>query len=873
MLNDALNNMLVIVESPNKTSSISGYLKKLGYKNCKVLASYGHISNLIPKQSAIDTENNFQMQWEQNAKSQKHLEQIIEQARVSEKLIIATDPDREGEAIGWHIIRNLEEHNIRIPVKRMIFHSITIDAIKKGMDNLIEIRMDLVQAYKTRLGLDFLVGFYISPILWRKLPGCMSAGRVQSAALRLIVELEYQRVQFIPKEYYAIKAYFSNQIKDQSPVLITNLNQVKKDDKFKQNWEESQRSSSFKAQLHSIQGIKLERNCLYETSPEQLHEILNKLSNQPYTIIDKQIKHKSQSPSAPFITSTLQQEASNVLNFSPAYTMKLAQGLYEGVDVSGSSSKTAQRTGLITYMRTDNVHLSTQALDECRDFINRSFGEKYLHPVARIHKSKVRNAQEAHECIRPTNFQLTPQILKDVLDDTAWKLYDLIWKRAVASQMSDAQYEETNIIISNQYANFKCTGNVQLFDGYTLLYKKKEDELLPLLSVGQQLNLQEVTHEQKQTQPPHRLTAASLISNMEKLGIGRPSTYTSIIDKLQEREYITNEQGQLVPTQRSWFLIAFLKRHFGKYVEYEFTASLEEQLDEISQGQQGWLDVLTHFWHDFKPKVDQGKEILHSVIKDEVGQEWKSFFFSENNKGEYDDKCSECGALAQVQIYQGSAFIACSRYPDCSWKKSLNSGAEAKTIGIDPKTGQEIELRTGKYGAYFQWKLIDSSLDSKSNSINSDLLSNPQTAPGTLELSLQQTTKERTHDQATTQARTSKQKSVKAQKEIQIKRVAVPSMFSKHEPTVELAIALSEYPKAICEYQGMPIIAGFGRFGPYLLYDKIFYSLKGNPMELDEASCVELLEKAKLQKSKNPKSRKKDEIGVNKTKSKKKINQ
>lgn len=806
---------LIIVESPTKVKSIEAYLKSLGYKNCIVLASYGHISNLLSKQNAIDVNNHFNMTWQYTKQSEKALPKIIAAAKESKELIIGTDPDREGEAIGWHIIRALKENKIVLPTKRLLFYAITKQAIGKSMSELITMREDLISAYLARLGLDFLVGFYISPLLWRKLPGCLSAGRVQSAALRNIVELEYERVKFKTEQYYVISGQFStdiiNNVSADAGALDTLADAIdytkqkskskKSDTKKTEKLVAEMLPGVFDAKLYSADGEEFERGCLYNCSEDKLNQIIGYINQGGFKIDNLEVKLKQKAPQAPFITSSLQQEASNKLHFSPSMTMKLAQQLYEGVKLD-----TKETTGLITYMRTDNVHMSKEAIESCRSWIKKNLGEKYLHDSVRVHKSKVRNAQEAHECIRPTNFDMTPEKAALYLDDQASKLYTLIWNKAVASQMSSAQYNETTADVINEKTLFKCSGNVKVFDGWTKLtakYGGKEDDILPDLSNNQAVNLLDIDTQSKQTQPPTRYTAASLIARMEHLGIGRPSTFTKIVDTLLDREYITKQEAYLVPTQRSWFLIAFLKTFFKQYVEYEFTANLETELDDVSNGSRSWEEVLNLFWKDFYTKVSAAKDLKYEDMQNYIEDMWHELFFKD-----HPPICDKCGAKAQVRFWHGKAFLSCAKYPDCDWTNSLTQVKEPTVIGVDPETGQSIHLLEGQYGPYLSWEATQ---EHKVKRVAIPLMLKPKAAAGT---------------------------------------ESVSAGENKFSLTLEQCLKLKKMPLVVGMYEGKEMKVGFGRFGPYVLYDEKFYPLKVNPLNACLQDAVDAMNKKLYQKPK-----------------------
>lgn len=757
---------LLIVESPAKMKVISGYLKELGYKDWTVLASFGHIVNLISKNDGVDPEHDFAMKWEHTKQSAKALPPIIQAAKNANTLFIATDPDREGEAIGWHIIRELNAKKISLPTKRVLFYSITKKAIQEAIDQASDMRNDLVDAYLARLSLDFLVGFNISPLLWRKLPGCLSAGRVQSAALKNIVELEYEIKKFKPEQYFVVKSEFNTSA-----------------------------SKSLNAKLYAgkIDGklTEFERGTIYYKK-DLVDEMTSQFdigSKESWKVEDVTSKKRNRAPTAPLITSTMQQEASAKLRISPGVTMRLAQQLYEGIKVSSKET-----VGFITYMRTDNVNMSNEATSACRKYIEHNFDQKYLNDTVRAHKSKSRNAQEAHECIRPTDFTMTPEKASQFISDQMLSLYTLIWRKAVASQMSSAIFEDTTIDIRGEksQALFQASGSVMKFDGWLKLFREWEDDnLLPEVKVGEVMNMLSMDTEEKETKPPSRYTPATLIARMEKLGIGRPSTYARIIDILIERGYVEKQEAYLVPTQKSWFLISFLEKYFSKYVEYEFTAKLEEQLDEIANGEAAWKKILNEFWGAFSKNVLEAKDVKYDDMRADIEKQWSEFFFPDGN-----DKCAKCGAKAQVRFWNGRGFVSCSLYPDCDWTRPLatlsgDSEDGPKMIGTDPETGQEIRLLNGQYGKYYQWE---------------------------------------------------------PNEQHKIKRVSLPLLLKDKELSMKEIMTLKNMPRKVGNHPetGEEISVGFGKFGPYIKYQDKFTQLKGaNPMDVDLATCLEILSKPK----------------------------
>ena len=568
---------LVIVESPAKAKTINKYLGD----DYKVLASYGHVRDLPSKNGSVDTAHDFKMLWEVDPGSKKHLKEITDYAIDAKKIILATDPDREGEAIAWHLKMILEE-NKKIKDKkfeRVVFNEITKKAVENGIKNPRDINPELVNAYMARRALDYLVGFNISPILWTKLPGSKSAGRVQSVALRLIVEREHDIELFKPQEYWTLGCFFS-----------------------------TKGNKEFSARLYSYKSKKIEK-FTFQNETEIL-SALSEIKKDTFTISNIEKKPYRRNPYAPFTTSTMQQDASRKLGFSASRTMQIAQRLYQGIDIGGDT------VGLITYMRTDGTNISLDAVKECRSYIEDKIGKKYLPTEARNYSGKkAKNAQEAHEAIRPTDLSRTPETMRSVLDKDQAKLYELIWNRTLASQMESAEYERCTLEIlgSSKSIVFRATGSIQIFDGFLKLYQdiKEEDptdndkeqeednKILPDVKLNELLQNSKFNTDQHFTEPPPRYSEASLVKKLEELGIGRPSTYASIISVLSTRNYVELINKRFLPTDRGKLITAFLDKLFTKYVDYNFTANLEDSLDEITTGKTDWLKVLENFWKEF----------------------------------------------------------------------------------------------------------------------------------------------------------------------------------------------------------------------------------------------------------------------------------
>ena len=740
---------LVIVESPAKAQTINKYLGN----NYKVVASIGHVRDLPRKDGAVEPDNDFNMSWDQPVDKKNVISGIIKELKKAESLILATDPDREGEAISWHINEILNEKNVLSSkqVQRVVFNEVTKSSVLSAMENPREINSELVEAYLARRALDHLIGFRISPILWRKLPGSRSAGRVQSVALRLVCERELEIEKFNIEEYWTISAIFQNSNSDNLYSRLIEFDQ-KKLKKF---------------------DIK---------NKQEATEIINEIKQNSFSISNIEKKRVKRNPIPPFTTSTLQQEASRKLGFSAYKTMRVAQKLYEGISLNQETS------GLITYMRTDGVQISQEAISNVREFISRTYGKDYIPEKPNFYKSKAANAQEAHEAIRPTNFDYSPKSISKYLDQDQLKLYDLIWKRTVSSQMSSAQLDKTSVDIKseNKLITFRINGSQIVFPGFLKVYKESfdekttsaendEDKLLPDLQLKENLKIIKLEDEQHFTLPPPRFTDASLVKKMEELGIGRPSTYASTLRVLIERDYVTKENGKLIPEERGRILTAFLSNFFGKYVDYEFTAKLEKDLDKISDGKLPYKELLSDFWLDFKKHLDKMTDLERSEILETLENELEQMFFSNDDKEfNVSRKCPKCSeGKIGLQLGKYGAFIGCNNYPECKYTKQIakkddeNPGFDEETnfdtsLGNHPETKEDIFIKKGPYGSYVQ---------------------------------LGETKKP--------------------------KRVSIPKLVNPKDINLEKAILLLSLPRIIGNHPetSKEISANIGRYGPYLKYD------------------------------------------------------
>lgn len=678
---------VVVVESPAKAKTINKYLGK----NFKVLASFGHVRDLPAKDGSVRPDEDFAMSWAVDTASGKRLTDIANAVKDADGLILATDPDREGEAISWHVLEVLKQKRVLKdkPVSRVVFNAITKSSVLEAMANPRQIDAPLVDAYLARRALDYLVGFTLSPVLWRKLPGARSAGRVQSVALRLVCDRESEIERFIREEYWQIAALLG-----------------------------TPRNDSFEARLTAFERKKLQK--LDIASKAQADDIKGMLEGATFKALSVEAKPTRRNPGPPFTTSTLQQAASSGLGFSATRTMQVAQRLYEGMEIGGET------TGLITYMRTDGVQMAPEAIDAARDTIAKEFGPRYLPEKPRQYTAKAKNAQEAHEAVRPTDFMRTPASVRQYLDSDQLRLYELIWKRAIASQMQSAEIERTTVEIEAvngaRTAELRAVGSVVRFDGFIAAYTDQKDDdaedeenrRLPEIRAGEQLARQAINATQHTTEPPPRYSEASLIKKLEELGIGRPSTYTAILKTLEDRDYVTIDKRRLVPQAKGRLLSAFLESFFERYVEYDFTASLEEKLDEISDGKLAWKDVLRDFWKDFSGAVADIKELRVTDVLDALNEELAPLVFPAREDGSNPRICPKCGSgNLSLKLGKFGAFVGCSNYPECSFTRQLgdaanpngeNGGGEdgTKVLGKDPYTAEEITLRSGRFGPYIQ---------------------------------------------------------------------------------------------------------------------------------------------------------------------------
>ena len=745
---------LVIVESPAKAKTINKYLGK----DYKVLASYGHIRDLPSKNGSVDPENNFRMLWEIDAFSKKYLKEITDTAADSNKIILATDPDREGEAIAWHVKEVLDQKKLLKDkkIERVVFNEITKKAVTKGIENPRDIEPQLVDAYMARRALDYLVGFNISPILWTKLPGSKSAGRVQSVALKLISEREHEIELFIPKEYWTISLNFKNND-----------------------------SKEISSKLISYNSVKVEKFSF--PNKETVDDAINKINSKEYFISDITSQVYKKNPTAPFTTSTMQQVASGKCSFGASRTMQIAQRLYQGVDIEGES------VGLITYMRTDGTQISNEAISSFRDYVSSNYGKKYLPETQNNYSGKkAKNAQEAHEAIRPTDITRSPSDVKKYVNSDQFKLYDLIWKKALASQMQSAEYDRNTIILSSrdETIKFRASGSVLKFDGFLKLYegidnKDDADKILPKVKNKETVNIDKIVEAQHFTEPPPRYSEASLVKKLEELGIGRPSTYASIISVLSTRNYVDLINKRFHPTDRGKLLAAFLEKLFSKYVDYNFTADLENQLDEITSGKIKWLGVLEKFWKDFNKNVQSVKEKRTREVLDLLNESLGELIFDTSQDGKIDRKCPLCsvGELSLKNSFRGGAFIGCSNYPECKFTRPLsksktaeqNALSEPKLIGLN-SNGKEIILKSGRFGPYLQYELLE-----EENTIK-------------------------------------KMKSKKKTENKNIRNVSIPKGISIDSIDLDKAKFLCSLPKILGQHpdSGKDISLNSGRFGPYL---------------------------------------------------------
>ena len=671
---------IVVVESPSKAKTINKYLGP----DYEVLASFGHIRDLPAKDGSVDPDDNFRMIWEVDAQSQKRLNDIAHALKGADKLILATDPDREGEAISWHVLEVLKEKKALKDqkIERVVFNAITKQSVTEAMKHPRQIDGALVDAYLARRALDYLVGFTLSPVLWRKLPGARSAGRVQSVALRLVCDRELEIEKFVAKEYWSILAKLA-----------------------------TPRNEMFEARLVGADGQKIQR--LDIGSGAQAEALTRDLENASFTVSSVEAKPARRNPPPPFTTSTMQQEASRKLGFAPAIAMRLAQRLYEGVEIDGET------TGLITYMRTDGIDMAPEAIADIRAMIGKNYGKQYVPGSPRTYQNKSKNAQEAHEAVRPTGAARTPAQVAKYVDRDQARLYELIWNRAVASQMEGAELERTTVDIAakagSRVIDLRATGQVVKFDGFLTLYQEGQDETsedeesrrLPAIAQDEVLAKQAIESSQHFTEPPPRFSEAALVKRMEELGIGRPSTYASILQVLQDRGYVRIDKKRLMPEDKGRVVVGFLESFFSRYVEYDFTASLEEKLDRISNGEIDWREVLTEFWTGFIGSVNDIKELRITQVLDALNELLGPHIFPARADGAPPRQCPTCttGQLS-LKVGRFGAFIGCSNYPECRFTRQMTPGAggvqSTKVLGEDPASGLEVTLRGGRFGPYLQ---------------------------------------------------------------------------------------------------------------------------------------------------------------------------
>lgn len=670
---------LVIVESPAKAKTINKYLGN----DYKVLASFGHVRDLPEKDGSVDPDQEFSMIWEVQSASGKRLNEIADCLKESDRLILATDPDREGEAISWHVLEVMRKKGVLDgkKIQRVVFNAITRDAVTEAMRHPRELDEKLVHAYLARRALDYLVGFNLSPVLWRKLPGARSAGRVQSVALKLICERELEIEKFKPREYWTVSADFKTPNGDMLPTRLTLLNRDKVE-KFTLTNEAD--ALAAKAAIES----------------------------GDFTVAEVESKPGQRKPSAPFTTSTLQQEASRKFGFSASRTMQIAQFLYQGIEIDGET------TGLITYMRTDGTQIAQEAVTETREVAHEDFGPDYLPETAHQYRTEAANAQEAHEAIRPTSLTRRPEYVTDMLDDGQAKLYELIWKRTMASQMKNARVQRTAIDIRDKTAQtgLRASGTVITFPGFLKLYEegrddeksdKEEGQTLPAVTEGMPLKLQKAEAVQHFTEPPPRFNEATLVKKMEELGIGRPSTYASVLDVLRDRDYVFMERKRFHPQDKGRLVTSFLESFFNQYIEYDFTAELEDELDKVSNGDLDYREVLRKFWENFSASVDSTMELRNTQILDKMNEVLGPHIFKDAGNGN-PRLCPKCGE-GELSLKTGKfgAFVGCTRYPECRFTRPFaqTEGMEGdveRELGTDPESGLTVYLRDGRFGPYLQ---------------------------------------------------------------------------------------------------------------------------------------------------------------------------
>ncbi len=775
---------VVVVESPAKAKTINKYLGP----DYTVLASYGHVRDLPPKDGSVDPEHEFSMKWEVGNDSRKHVKAIADALKEDNALILATDPDREGEAISWHLQEALtKRRSIKkdTPVSRVTFNAITKDAVTEAMQNPREVDMPLVEAYLARRALDYLVGFNLSPVLWRKLPGARSAGRVQSVCLRLIVEREMEIEAFKPVEYWSVKAVF-----------------------------ETPRGQTYEARLVTLAGKKLDKHDLANATQAEL--AVQAITSRDLSVTSVEAKPAARNPSAPFMTSTLQQEASRKFGMGARHAMQVAQRLYEA--------------GYITYMRTDGIDMAPEAVAAARDVIADRYGAEYVPDSPRMYKNKAKNAQEAHECIRPTDMSRDAKALK-VTDEDQRKLYDLIWKRTIACQMAAARLERTTVEITSTdgQVGLRATGQVVLFDGFMRVYEEGRDDVvddddkrLPQIMQGDPARFaktslrdqfakatadsekaailaenESVLALQHHTQPPPRYTEATLVKRMEELGIGRPSTYASIVTTIQDREYVRKDKNRLIPEEKGRIVTIFLLNFFRQYVGYEFTANLEEELDDVSAGERDYKDLLGKFWRDFSAAIGETSELRISEVLDKLDEALAPQLYPPREDGSDPRICPKCGVgQLHLKTSRTGGFVGCGNYPECTYTRPIaGEGAEGDERLLGEDGGDEIWLKSGRFGPYVQ---------------RGEPTPENKKPP----------------------------------------RASLPRGWSKDDMDLEKALTLLSLPRQIGEHpEGGMISSNFGRFGPYLMHQladeakPVYANLKdpNDVFEIGMNRAVELL--------------------------------
>jgi DNA topoisomerase-1 len=744
---------VVVVESPAKAKTINKYLGN-GYT---VLASFGHVRDLPPKDGSVRPDENFAMDWEADERGNRQVSAIVKALKGAHTLYLATDPDREGEAISWHVRAMLEEKKALkgVDVQRITFNEITKTAVQRAMKQPRDLDMPLIEAYLARRALDYLVGFTLSPVLWRKLPGSRSAGRVQSVALRLICEREAEIEIFKPREYWSVEAHFF------TPA-----------------------GAPFTAKLSHLDGKKLDQFDL--NNAELANRAKAAVEAGSFSVAAVERRRVKRNPPAPFTTSTLQQEASRKLGMGAQAIMRTAQQLYEGVELAGET------TGLITYMRTDGVQMAREAIDSIRGHVGEHFGPQYVPAAPREYVSKAKNAQEAHEAVRPTDVGRTPESMAPFLNQEQKGLYELIWKRAVASQMQSAELDQVAVTVASGGTKLRANGSIIAFDGFLKLYREGSDEdededsrMLPPMAERDPLRRDKVSADQHFTQPPPRYSEASLVKKMEELGIGRPSTYASILTVLRDRNYVRLESRRFIPEDRGRLVTAFLTSFFERYVDTGFTAGLEEKLDDISDGRMDWRALMRAFWEEFSKAIAQTKDLKISDVVDALDRDLGPHFFPPRDDGTDPRVCSAChtGRLG-LKLGRYGSFIGCSNYPECQFTRRLAiEGGEGdaatlkdgmRTLGPHPDTSEDVTVRRGPYGLYVQQGEPDP-----------------------------------------------------ADKKAKPRRTSLPKGIDGDSITLEQALGLLSLPRLVGTHPetGQKMEAGLGRFGPYIKMGSIFASL------------------------------------------------